>query len=146
MRSMSVRPASGSIATTRPCRLTWRYQLLSSTVSETRGSLRRWSRRLRPSSMFTSTRPSSHRYQVATLNGAPSGLRVAITAGWGSRRSAWSSSGRGGLGIAAVVSVGVAGRVLGVPGLRLEAQQQRGEDAVALDEDSAVLPGPVVVL
>ena len=39
------------------------------------------SSRLRPSSMFTSTRPSSRRYQVAVDTGRPSRRRVAMTAG-----------------------------------------------------------------
>src|SRR5262245_30822966 len=51
--------------------------------------------------MFTRTRPSgSHRCQGATLSGLPLGVSVAITAGLGSRRSAWTSSGSGGLGMA----------------------------------------------
>jgi hypothetical protein len=52
-------------------------------VSETRGSLRMWSSRLRVSAMFTSTRPFSHRYQVAAVWGEPSGSVVPMTDGLG---------------------------------------------------------------
>ena len=86
---MSLSPSSGSIAVTRPRRLTWRYQSsVSSTVNDTRGSARRCSSRARLWSRLTSTRLSSHRYQVATLSGPPPGLSEAITAGLGSRNSA----------------------------------------------------------
>jgi hypothetical protein len=50
-------------------------------VEATRGSWRMCSSRLRPSSMFTSTPPSSRRYQVAVDTGRPSRRRVAMTAG-----------------------------------------------------------------
>src|SRR3954451_23903475 len=81
-----------------PWSVMWRYQESPSrTVSETRGSLRRYSRRLRPSSMFTSTRPSSQTYHVATVFGAPSGATVPMTDGFGFASTFWSSSGSGGL-------------------------------------------------
>ena len=84
-------------ATTRPCRLTCEPQFARSmTVSETRGSARRCARRRRPSSMFTSTRPSSQSYHVATVTGEPSGRTVAMTAAFGFARKASSSGGRGG--------------------------------------------------
>jgi hypothetical protein len=67
---------------TWPVMLTWVYQSLSSSRSRaTRGSWRMCSSRLRPSSTFTSTRPSSRRYQVAVDTGRPSRRRVAMTAG-----------------------------------------------------------------
>ena len=85
--------------TARPSSVTWWYQSsLPSTVIETRGSSRRCSSRLRPSSMFTSTRPSSHRYQVAAVCGLPSSWMVAITEGLGWERNSSSSCGRGGFG------------------------------------------------
>src|SRR3954471_16720709 len=128
---MSTRSTSSSIDTTRPRRLTWRYQSsAASTVSETRGSRRRYSRRARASSMLTSTRPSCHRYQVATVCGAPSRLSVAITAGLGCSRNSSSSAGSGSLGIPLlVVCTRGYGRELVVevgehlhPGLRHEEQ------------------------
>src|SRR3954451_17179615 len=83
-----------------PWSVMWRYQESPSrTVSETRGSLRRYSRRLRPSSMFTTAWPSSQTYHVATVFGAPSGATVPMIAGFGFARTRWSSSGRGGLGM-----------------------------------------------
>ena len=54
------------------------------------------SSRLRPSSMFTSTRPSSQRYQVAVDTGWPSRRRVVMTAGLGLRSMATAASGSGG--------------------------------------------------
>src|SRR3954447_11494571 len=51
--------------------------------------------------MFTSTRPSSQRYQVAALCGEPSGLTDAMTAGFGRRRKSSTSAGTGGFGMAA---------------------------------------------
>src|SRR3954471_6359935 len=84
----------------RPCSVMCRYQdSPSRTVSETRGSLRRYSRRLRPSSMFTTAWPSSQTYHVATVLGAPSGATVPMIAGFGLARTRWSSSGSGGLGM-----------------------------------------------
>src|SRR3954469_2183368 len=83
-----------------PWSVMWRYQESPSrTVSETRGSLRRYSRRLRPSSMFTTARLSSQTYHVATVFGAPSGATVPMIAGFGFARTRWSSSGSGGLGM-----------------------------------------------
>ena len=55
-------------------------------------------RRLRPLSMFTSTRPSSQSYHVATVTGDPSGRTVPMTAGFGFARKASSSGGTGGPG------------------------------------------------
>src|SRR5690348_1198942 len=96
---MSARSGS-SWSAMRPWSVMWRYHCSPSrTVSETRGSCRRYSRRLRPSSMFTSTRPSSQTYQVATVLGLPSGATVPMTDGFGLRRTASSSSGSGGLGM-----------------------------------------------
>ena len=46
--------------------------------------------------MFTSTRPSSHRYQVAADTGWPSRRRVVMTAGFGLRSMATAASGSGG--------------------------------------------------
>src|SRR3954469_12434243 len=69
-----------------------------------------------------------------------------MTAGLGSRRSAWSSSGRGGFGMAGVLSAGMARTVVGSPGLRLEAQQDRGPAARRGDDQAAVLPDAVVAL
>src|SRR4051794_17183158 len=90
--------SSSSVA--RPCSVMCRYHRSPSrTVSETRGSWRRYSRRLRPSSMFTSTRPSSQRYQVATVFGLPSGRTVPMMDGLGLASTCWSSSGSGGLGM-----------------------------------------------
>src|SRR3954470_8640854 len=88
----------------RPLSVTCRYHSsFPSTVIETRGSRRRYSRRLRPSSMFTSTLPSSHRYQEAALCGLPSGRSEAITDGFGCLRNSSSCGGSGGLGIRAPV-------------------------------------------
>src|ERR1700759_5801552 len=58
------------------------------------------SSRRRPSSMLTSTRPSTHRYQGAAGCGLPSGRIVAMADGLGSARKATRSGGRGGLGMA----------------------------------------------
>src|SRR3954452_2248728 len=97
---MSSRFVSSS-SVMRPCSVMCRYQESPSrTVSDTRGSLRRYSRRLRPSSMLTSTWPSSHTYHVATVLGAPSGVTEPMTAGFGLASTRWSSSGSGGLGMA----------------------------------------------
>src|SRR5262245_12349775 len=94
MRSMSRRRSSGSSETTRPRRLTCRYHWsASSTVRDARGSLSMYWMRLRVWSMLTSTRPPSHRYQVATVCGERSGLSVPITAGFGFASSASSSGG-----------------------------------------------------
>src|ERR1700689_971244 len=77
--------------------LMWLYQLSSSSMSrDTRGSARMCSSRLRPSSMLTSTRPSSQRYQVAVDTGWPSRRSVVMTAGLGLRSMATAASGRGG--------------------------------------------------
>src|ERR1700691_2143669 len=77
--------------------LTWVYQPPSSRTSrDTRGSARICSSRLRPSSMFTSTRPSSQRYQVAVDTGWPSRRSVAMTAGLGLRSMTTAASGSGG--------------------------------------------------
>ena len=46
--------------------------------------------------MFTSTRPSSHRYQVAADTGWPSRRKVVMTAGFGLRSIATAASGSGG--------------------------------------------------
>src|SRR5688572_12520747 len=94
--------------------------------------------------MLTRIRPSSHRYQVATLCGAPFGFSVEIVAGFGSRSRASSSAGSGGFGMPAVLSAGVAGGVLRPPRLRLEAQQHRRPRGVLLDQEAAVLPDAVV--
>src|SRR3954466_5832549 len=96
---MSARSGSSS-SVMRPWSVMWRYHCSPSrTVSDTRGSWRRYSRRLRPSSMFTSTRPSSQTYHVATVFGLPSGRTVPMIDGFGLRRTAWSPSGSGGLGM-----------------------------------------------
>src|SRR4051812_42149807 len=101
MRSMSARSVSASIDTTRPRRLTCVYQSSpSSTVRATRGSARIQARRDRLASMLTSTRPFSHRYQVATEFGEPLGWRVAMTAGLALVRKASISGGTGGFDIA----------------------------------------------
>src|SRR5688572_14248287 len=55
-------------------------------------------RRLRVASMFTSTRPSSHRYQVTAVCGAPSPSSVAMTDGLGCCRNSMSSGGSGDVG------------------------------------------------
>jgi hypothetical protein len=81
--------------------LTWVYQLSSSsTVMLTRGSARRYSRRLRVSSMLTRIRSPSKTYHVATDTGCPSGRRAVITAGLGRSSSSTTSDGMGGFGIA----------------------------------------------
>src|SRR3954449_20188 len=96
---MSSRFVSSS-SVMRPCSVMCRYQESPSrTVSDTRGSLRRYSRRLRPSSMFTIAWPSSQTYHVATVFGAPSGETVPMIAGVGFASTFWSSSGSGGLGM-----------------------------------------------
>src|SRR6185295_16659601 len=96
---MSLRSGSSSSAM-RPWSVMWRYhESPSRMVSDTRGSLRRYPRRLRPSSMFTSARPSSQTYQVATVFGLPSGATVPMIDGFGLRKTFWSASGSGGLGI-----------------------------------------------
>src|SRR3954464_2090491 len=96
---MSSRFVSSS-SVMRPCSVMCRYQESPSrTVSDTRGSLRRYSRRLRPSSMFTIAWPSSQTYHVATVFGAPSGETVPMIAGFGFASTFWSSSGSGGLGM-----------------------------------------------
>src|SRR4051794_2020110 len=96
---MSARSVSSSRLMV-PCSVMWRYQESPSrTVIETRGFCRRYSRRLRPSSMFTTTWPSSQRYQVATVFGAPSGVTEPMIAGLGFSSTRWSSSGSGGLGM-----------------------------------------------
>jgi hypothetical protein len=46
--------------------------------------------------MFTSTRPSSHRYQVAADTGRPSRRKVVMTAGFGLRSIAIAAAGSGG--------------------------------------------------
>jgi hypothetical protein len=46
--------------------------------------------------MFTSTRPLSHRYQVAADTGWPSRCKVVMTAGFGLRSIAIAASGSGG--------------------------------------------------
>src|SRR5262245_50482407 len=102
---MSSSSVSSTSSATRPSRFTCRYQLsASSTVSERRGSRRRNPSRARLSSMFSSTREPSHRYQVATACGEPSGRTVATTAGLGRRRSSSMSGGNGRLGTATFVS------------------------------------------
>src|SRR6202167_4684634 len=76
---MSARSVSSRHSSTWPMMLTWVYQSLSSsTSSATRGSSRMCSSRLRPSSMFTRTRPSSHWYHVAAETGWPSRRRVCL--------------------------------------------------------------------
>jgi hypothetical protein len=50
--------------------------------------------------MFTSTRPSSRRYQVAVETGCPSGRSVVITAGCGLLGMANLASGSGGFDMA----------------------------------------------
>jgi hypothetical protein len=49
--------------------------------------------------MFTSTRPSFHRYQVAVDTGWPSRRSVVMTAGLGLRSMATAVSGSGGFGM-----------------------------------------------
>ncbi len=72
----------------------------ASTVTDNRGSRRRWPNRTRVSSMLTSTRSSSsRRYQVATVTGAPSDLRVATTAGLAAASSSRTWSGNGSVGM-----------------------------------------------
>src|SRR5215203_488341 len=91
----------------RPMMLTCRYQLsVSITVSETRGSLRRCSTRLRPASMLTRIRSPCRTYQVATVTGCPPGRSVAITDGFGLARKSRSSSGSGEVGMAPIPSPG----------------------------------------
>ncbi|HKN63632.1 MAG TPA: hypothetical protein VJV76_04800 [Gaiellaceae bacterium] len=50
--------------------------------------------------MFRRTRPSSQSYQVAAVWGAPLGLTVATTAGFGRARKASTSGGTGTRGMA----------------------------------------------
>src|SRR3954462_6285996 len=96
---MSFRSGSSS-RLMRPCSVMCRYHWSPSrTVSETRGSCLRYSRRLRPSSMFTSTRPSSQTYHVATVFRAPPGVTVPTIAGFGFAWTSWSSAGSGGFGM-----------------------------------------------
>src|SRR5262245_54767782 len=98
---MSTRSGSSRSETTRPSRLTCEYQVSSPrAVSDTRGSRRMKLSRSRVTSMFTRTRPSSQSYQVATAWGEPSGPSVAMTAGFGRRRNAWTAGVTGGSGIA----------------------------------------------
>src|SRR4051812_3593346 len=96
---MPSRSVSSSIETTRPCSVTWRYQSPASiTVSETRGSRRRWPSRLRVAAMLTSRRAPCHRDQGGAEGGAPSGAGGAITAGVGCAGEGARSGGRGGVG------------------------------------------------
>src|SRR4051794_7261740 len=112
---MSARSSSSRNSATCPISVTWVYQLSSSrTVSVTRGSLRRCSSRLRPSSMLTSTRPSSHRYHVAVDTGCPSDRSVVITAGLGLPSMAMASSGSGGFDMVVLLRTG-ARRRAGAP-------------------------------
>src|SRR4051794_7726211 len=112
---MPARSVSSAISAMRPLIVTCWYQLsLPITVMQTRGSARMFSSRLRVASMFTSTRPSSHRYQVAAVCGEPSGSCDAITEGLGSERNGSSEEGTGGLGMPGVLLRGRAGEVQGV--------------------------------
>src|SRR6185436_17986581 len=100
---MSFRSSSSSSVIV-PCSVMWRYhESPSRIVIETRGFWRRYSRRLRPSSMFTRTRPSSQTYHVATVFAAPSGVTEPMTDGLGFASTCWSFSGMGGLGMPAVL-------------------------------------------
>src|SRR5690606_25137703 len=82
-----------------PWTLTWVYQSSPArTVSETRGSRRRWASRVRDSSRLTRIWSPSRTYQVATVTGWPSERSVAITHGLGRSSSARRSSGRGDVG------------------------------------------------
>src|SRR2546422_4845440 len=95
---MSVRPESSRISTTRPYRLTWRYQSSSNTVRLTFGSRRIHRRRLRDSLMLTRTRPPSQSYQVTTVMGNPSGRMHPITAVVGTLKDALTREERTPLG------------------------------------------------
>src|SRR2546428_3494200 len=90
---MSVRPESSRISTTRPYRLTWRYQSSSDTVRLTFGSGRIHRSRLRDSLMLTRTRPPTQSYQVTTVMGNPSGRMHPITAVFGFLRNASTAAG-----------------------------------------------------
>src|SRR3989454_9623627 len=90
---MSVRPESSRISTTRPYRLTWRYQSSSNTVRLTFGSRRIHRSRLRDSLMLTRTRPPSQSYQVTTVMGNPSGRMHPITAAFGFLRNLSTAAG-----------------------------------------------------
>src|SRR4051812_10479621 len=104
---MPARSVSSAISAMRPFIVTCWYQLsLPITVMQTRGSAHMFSSRLRVASMFTSTRPSSHRYQVAAVCGEPSGSCDAITEGLGSERNGSSDEGTGGLGMPEFYSAG----------------------------------------
>jgi len=95
--AMSARPVS-SWSVTRPWRLTWRYQFPASiTVSETRGSWRRWTKRDRSASRFRRIRPPSQRYHVATVTGIPSARTVPMTAGFGCCRNSTTSGSQPGI-------------------------------------------------
>src|SRR4051812_39006054 len=102
---MPDRSSSSAISATRPLTVTCLYHSspLPRIVSETRGSVRMFSSRLRVASMFTSTRPSSHRYQVAAVCGLPSGCCEAITDGLACARNGSSVEGSGGLGMPGVL-------------------------------------------
>src|SRR2546427_2397508 len=90
---MSVRPESSRFSTTRPYRLTWRYQSSSNTVRLTFGSRRIHRSRLRDSLMLTRTRPPSQSYQVTTVMGNPSGRMHPITAAFGFLRNLSTAAG-----------------------------------------------------
>src|SRR2546428_2556736 len=95
---MSVRPESSRISTTRPYRLTWRYQSSSNTVRLTFGSRRIHCSRLRDSLMLTRTRPPTQSYQVTTVMGNPPGRMHPITAVFGFLRNASTAAGGGSSG------------------------------------------------
>src|ERR1700686_1787686 len=73
--------------------------------------------RARLSSMFSSTRPLSQSYQVAAVWGAPAGLTVATTAGFGRARNSSTSGGTGAGGTAPSLLVLQARRTLLGPAL-----------------------------
>ena len=119
-------PSSGSIATTRPARLTWRYQSSRRARSATRagrGGGSRGARGCRPCSRAPARPPTGTRWRRCAARRRASASRSrpgwARAAAPGARRgaaaSAWPS----------VLSAGVAAAVVGAPGLRLEAQQDR---------------------
>src|SRR5689334_11941541 len=87
--------------------------------------------------MLTSARPPSQRYQVAALCGVPSGLMLAMTAGFGWRRKASTSSGTGGFGMAPnATGAGSGADERGGP---LALRQQLAGDDQALDLGRALV-------
>src|SRR5262249_46659285 len=84
--------------------------------------------------MFRKTRPSSQSYQVAAVWGAPRGLTVATTAGFGRARKASTSGGTGTGGTPPSLLSGRRHRV----GLRVEpdlAHRTQADDEEGADDD-----------